>query len=197
MSISDPQIERFMKAIRTALVGPPEMSQRDLSAELGITIGSLSKYLRGEVHPEKVGFGVQSELARVLGHSIDTLHRYYETGLWESDLSLEDITGWLQSSAGVEDFPAVMQSLATASARAAQGVQPVKESSPWLWPLTVIKEAGIKDSMRKKMGLTDERLRALATEGTYDDDLVEAFSIAADYEEPAVREAFSKREPIV
>ena len=47
--------------------------------------------------------------------------------------------------------------------------------------------------MRKKLGLTDERLWKLAKEGEFDDDLIEAFSLACDYEESAVREAFEKR----
>lgn len=43
------------------------------------------------------------------------------------------------------------------------------------------------------MGLTDDALERLATSGEFDDDLVEAFSVAANLDEAAVREAFRTR----
>ena len=191
------EIERFIKALRTALMTPPELSQRDLCAAIGVSIGSMSKYLRGEVSPFKVGLEIQSKLAKVLGHSLDSLMLYYETGEWESDLSLEDVTSWLQSQAGAEDFAAVMQSLAVASTRLS-GAAPVEEKAePWLWPLTALKEAHITDSLREKMGLTDEKLWLLANEGKWDDELVEAFAVATNWEEAAVKEAFAKQQPLV
>lgn len=190
------EIERFIKALRTALIGPPELSQRDLCAAVGVSIGSMSKYLRGEVSPFKVGLEIQSKLAKTLGHSLDSLMLYYETGEWESDLTLEDVTSWLQSQAGAEDFAAVMQSLAIASSRVTGGAPAEEKAEPWLWPLTALKDAGITDKLRERMGLTDEKLWTLANEGVYDDDLIEAFSVATNYEEEAVREAFAKQQPL-
>ena len=197
-NMADIATERFIKAIRTALIGPPELSQRDLSKELGITIGSLSKYLRGEVHPGKVGFDVQCNLARALGHSVDTLQHYYQSGQWESELSLEAVTGWLQSSAGAKDLPAIMQSLVLTSARA-RGATPEEEiilHARYTWPIEALKEAEIPDKLRERMGLTDKVLEALAKDYQYDDDVVTAFSVACNYEEEAVREAFAKQQPI-
>ena len=193
------EIERFIKALRTALITPPGLSQRDLCTAIGVSIGSMSKYLRGEVSPLKVGLEIQSKLAKVLGHSLDSLMLYYETGEWESDLSLEDVTSWLQSQASQEDFAAVMQSLAIASTRlsSATDAAPAEPKlEPWLWPLQALKEAKITDSLRERMGLTDEKLWALANEGTYDDDLIEAFAVATNWEEDAVREAFAKQQPL-
>ena len=199
MSPSDLGVERFVKAIRTALIGPPGFTQRELCKELGVTIGSLSKYLRGEVHPSKVGFAVQAHLARVLGHDIDALAKYYETGMWESELSIDDITGWLANTAAAEDLPAVMQSVAVMSARVTAGgvtAEITLKKEAYTWPMEALQEAGITYKLREKMGLGNEVLRALTAEGEFDDELVEAFSVATNLEEGAVREAFEKRQPV-
>ena len=191
------QVERFQKAIRTALIGPPELSQRELCVKLGCTIGSLSKYLRGEVEPTKVGFEIQCKLGNVLGHSVDALNRYYMTGEWTSDTSIKTVLSWIRSDAGQEDLPAIlesMQAMATRTAPSARSSDP--DSKDYLWPLQELKAAAVSDNMRKKLGLTDKALWDLAKEGKFDDDLIEAFSLACDYQEDAVREAFTKREPI-
>jgi len=150
------------------------------------------------VHPTKVGFEIQAKLAGVLGHSIDELYRYYETGEWTSDLTLDDVTGWLQSTAGAEDFPAIMQSLAAASAR--MGKPPAEPEAiklePYTWPMEALQEAGITDKLRERMGLGNEVLKELTLNGVFDDELVEAFSVATNLDEKAVREAFQSRQPI-
>ena len=191
------RIDRFERAIRAALLGPPEISQRDLSEKLDITIGSLSKYLRGEVLPEKVGFGIQCRLAEVLGHSVDALMRYYDTGEWSSETQLQDVVSWLQSDATQADIPQLLQSLSLATGRLS-GVSPNpnSDSQDYLWPLQELKSSGVSDKLRNKLGLSDEALWKLAKEGTFDDELVEAFSLACDFEESAVREAFKKRAAI-
>ena len=71
-----------------------------------------------------------------------------------------------------------------------------KVKSDYLWPLQELKSAEVSDKMRNKLGLTDDALWTLAKDGTFDDDLVEAFSLACDYEEDAVREAFTKKAAI-
>ena len=195
---SDTAVDLFVKAIRTALIIPPGRSQRDLCADLGCTIGSLSKYLRGEVHPAKVGFEIQAKLAGVLGHSIDELYRYYETGEWTSDLTLDEVTGWLQSSAGAEDFPAIMQSLSVATARIGvpQAEPEAIKPQPYTWPMEALQEAGITDKLRERMGLGNEVLKELMLNGAFDDELVEAFSVATNFDEGEVRRAFIDRVPI-
>jgi transcriptional regulator with XRE-family HTH domain len=194
----DVSIERFVRAIRTALVGPPELSQRDLCKKLGVTIGSLSKYLRGEVAPDKVGFGVQCKLAATMGHTVDSLMRYYETGEWSSDTRLSDVVDWIRSEAGQSDLPALLESMQIMTNRSL-GVSndaDTSAQSDYLWPLQEIRQAEITDDRRIKLGLTDEALWKLAKEGEFDDDLVWAFSMACDFEEAAVREAFTKRTAI-
>ena len=191
------QVERFQKAIRTALIGPPELSQRELCVKLGCTIGSLSKYLRGEVEPTKVGFEIQCKLGNVLGHSVDALNRYYMTGEWTSDTSIKTVLSWIRSDAGQEDLPAILESMQAMATRTAPSARSSEsDSKDYLWPLQELKAAEVSDKMRKKLGLTDKALWDLAKEGKFDDDLIEAFSLACDYQEDAVREAFTKREPI-
>lgn len=195
----DRQVERFCKAIRTALIGPPELSQRDLCKKLGISIGSMSKYLRGEVHPSNVGFEIQYNLAKSLGHTLDTLHRYYVTGEWTAELSMQDVVSWIRSDAGQEDLPAILESMQAMALRTSgnESHSQSEKQEDYIWPLQALKQAEVKDKMRQKLGLTDERLWALAKDGVFDDDLVDAFSLACDYDEGAVREAFQSRQPIV
>lgn len=192
----DPATERFVRAIRTALIGPPELSQRDLCKRLGVTIGSLSKYLRGEVAPDKVGFGVQCKLAATMGHTTDSLMRYYETGEWSCTTSLSDVVDWIRSAAGHSDLPVLLESMQIMTNRSLEGSSDTPTRADYLWPLTELKSAEVSDKMRTKLGLTDEVLWRLAKEGVFDDELVEAFGLACDYEEDAVREAFTNRVPI-
>ena len=191
--------DRFKRAIREALAGPPAISQRDLSALLGITIGSLSKYLRGEVDPAKVGFEVQVNLAKRLGCSADELHLYYRSGEWVSNLTLEDVTGWLRSKSTQEDLPAIMESLTSATARVtdqrltSSGEAEPEKPEPYTWPMEALQEAGITDKLRERMGLGNDVLARLVKDGQFDDETVEAFSVAVNLEESAVREAFENR----
>ena len=138
MTVQFSTTERFVRAIRTALVGPPELSQRDLCKKLGVTIGSLSKYLRGEVAPDKVGFGVQCRLAGVMGHTVDSLMRYYETGEWSSETSAVKTwsTGFAVTQARMI-LPAILESMSAMAWRSAEVkisalVQPSK--ADYLWP---------------------------------------------------------------
>lgn len=73
------QIKRFIQAIGHALVSGG-MSQRELCARLGISVGTMTKYLRGTVAPLKVGTGIQFLLAAELGVTLDALVGYYQTG---------------------------------------------------------------------------------------------------------------------
>ena len=193
----DPKVERFERALMTAQIGPPALSQRQLGEKLGVSIGSISKYLRFEVHPDNVGFGIQCKLAKVLGHSIDALQSYYETGEWETDVTLTDIVSYIRSDAGIEALPDILEAM-TIRTRRESGVDTLTQAKQvdYTWPIEELKISKVSDKMRKKLGLTDVRLKLLAKEGKFDDDMVEGFSIACNYEEDAVREAFEKRQPI-
>lgn len=193
------EIARFIKSLNQAML-LRGLSQRALCDRIGIQVGTLTKYLRGEVAPAKVGFGIQADLAKVLGVTSDALLAYYREGHYATDLSLPDVASWIRCEAGQGDLPELMQSLQAAGQRWVGGGEEAdrqeKRHAPYTWPIEELKEAGISDRFRERLGLTDERLRALAETGDFDEDLAEAFSVACNYELPAVLEAFRERQPI-
>lgn len=195
------QIERFIKAINQAMV-VNGLSQRALCEVIGIKVGTLTKYLRGEVAPMKVGVGIQSALARVLGVTTDALLGYYRNEEYLTAVSLEQVESWIRSDAGQEALPVLMASLQAAGERwiaggtASERQEEPETLQPWPWPLEELESAQVSPRFRERLGLTEERMAALVERGEYDDDLVEAFSVACNYELDAVREAFEARHPI-
>lgn len=189
------QIERFRAALLQALA-MNDCSQRELSDRIGITIGTMTKYLRMVVPPFKVGLGIQRMLAKELGVTLDALAAYYETGEYQTGLSLADVEGWIRSSAGQQDLPAIMKSMHEAAVKALEPQNEQATSQAYTWPIEALKKANVSDSMRERLGLTDACLRVLATEGQYDDEMVEAFSLVTGYATEAVRKAFSERVPV-
>ena len=78
--------------------------------------------------------------------------------------------------------------------RPASSEQPEPEKpEPYTWPVEALQEAGITDKWRERMGLGNDVLERLVKEGVFDDEAVEAFSIALKLEQKAVREAFENR----
>lgn len=195
------QIERFIKAIGHATV-LNSATQRGLSEMMGIKVGTLTKYLRGEVAPMRVGLGIQAALADVLGVTLDALVGYYLTGEYATGLSLHAVESWIRSDAGQRDLPSIMASLQEAGKRWLQNPggtsteQEEEDPPPWNWPLDELRDAGVSDRFRERMGLTDERMNALVLRGEFDEDLIEAFSVACNYDMDAVREAFEERQPV-
>lgn len=195
------QIERFIKALNQAMV-LNGLSQRGLCERLGIQVGTLTKYLRGEVAPMKVGTGIQAALAKELGVTFDALVGYFREGEYITGVSVQDVESWLRSDAGQEDMPALMAALQAASQRWIGKGPPAAEDPTeerlerYVWPLDELEEAGVSEKFRQRLGLTEERMAALVERGDYDEDLIEAFSVACNYELEAVREAFQKRQPI-
>lgn len=195
------QIERFTRSLHQAMVASGS-SQRGLSQEIGVTIGTMTKYLRGEVAPLRVGLGIQQRLAGVLGVTLDALCHYYETGEYATEIRLDDVVSWIRSEAGQEAMPQLMGSLHDAGQRWLQGggagapAAVVAQPEPFTWPLEELQRAGVSDRLRERMGLGDETLKALALHGEWDEELVEAFSVAADLDPAEVRKAFQSRKPI-
>lgn len=194
---ADSQVVRFTQALRQAMVRN-RLSERRLATELGITIGTTQKYFRQRVHPLKVATGINRELARLLGITLDALLAFYETGEFRNALSFEEVASWLRSDAGVEHMAPMLRAMSELGQRV---VEPAAELVALLrprydWPLEELEAANVSASLRKRMGLTEEALERLATTGEFDDELVEAFSVAANYEEDAVREAFRTRTPV-
>lgn len=195
------QIDRFVKAINQAMV-VNGLSQRGLCNLIGVKVGTLTKYLRGEVAPMKVGIGIQSALADVLGVTTDALLGYYRNEEYLTAVTLDQVESWIRSDAGQEDFPVIMASLQAASQRLVSGeAKPAQQEEedvlqPWDWPQRELEEAQLSERFLERNGLTEERIAALVERGGYDEDLVEAFSVACNYELDAVREAFRTRQAI-
>jgi transcriptional regulator with XRE-family HTH domain len=192
------QIKRFISALNQAQV-VHHTSQRGLCDLLGITVGTLTKYFRGEVLPTKVGLGIQSCLADALGVTLDALMNYYQTGEYATAVSIDEVESWIRSEAGQQDLPVLMASLQAAGQRWVEGAEPeIPATKPqrWDWPINEVRDSGVSDRFREKIGLSDEALELLCAKGSYDDELVEAFSVACNYEIEAVREAFEQRKSI-
>lgn len=194
------QIERFVKALHQAMV-LNGLSQRGLCERIGITVGTLTKYLKGEVAPLRVGLGIQCLLASALGVTLDALMAYYRDGEYLTGVSLQDVESWIRSDAGQEDLPVLMASLQQAGQRwlgrnPEDQQEEAPKAEPFTWPLKELEEAAVSERFRERMGLTEERMNALVQRGEYDEDLVEAFSVACNYELDAVRECFRDRKPI-
>ena len=108
--------QRFVQSIHQALV-VNKYSQRELCAVLGITIGTLTKYLRGAVNPNNVGVSKIRALAKELGITTNSLLDYYDTGEYRSTLTIDDVASWIRSTAGQEDLPQLLAAASEASMR--------------------------------------------------------------------------------
>lgn len=195
----DLAIQRFQQALRQAMV-VNGYSERKLAAALGITIGTTQKYFRGKIHPSRVATEITRKLARSLGTTIDALVQFYDTGQYEGGVDFEQVVAWMRSSAGAEHLAPLLAAMSAVSERSAPCSES-QESQPlaaerYDWPLKELQAVGMSDALRERMGLGDEVMERLAATGQFDDALVEAFSVAVNLEEDAVREAFTNREPV-
>jgi len=189
--------ERFAAALRQVMARH-EWSERRLASELGITIGTTQKYFRAMVHPLRVSTGINKRLSVLMGITLDALVAYYETGVYESDISFEDVVSWIRSSAGVGHISGMLEAMTTASQRSCPvaALPPGEEKPLYSWPREELLAAEVPEWLQEKMGLTAEALDLLEREGTFTDELVAAFAVATNLEEGAVREAFTNREPV-
>lgn len=124
--------DRFVQSLKQALVAN-KYSQRELCDALGITIGTLTKYLRGSVDPSKVGVAIMRKLAAELGFTTNTLLDYFETGEYRSMLSIDDVASWIRSEAGQQDLPELLMALQQNAASAANAIQPVALPEEPVW----------------------------------------------------------------
>lgn len=189
-------IGRFGMALRQAMV-VNGMSERRMAAALGITIGTTQKYFRGSVHPMKVATGINQKLAALLGITLDALVRFYETGEYENAVSFPEVVSWVRSQAGIEHLTPILEAMSQASRRLEPGSTPPELPVPrYEWPMQELTAAGVSAALRERMGLTEEVMERLAVSGEYDEDLVEAFSVATGLEEEDVRRAFAARQSV-
>lgn len=191
------QIKRFVQAIGHALVSGG-LSQRELCQRLDISVGTMTKYLRGTVAPLKVGTGIQSLLAQQLGVTLDALVAYYQTGQYATHVSLDDVASWIRSDAGQQDLPAIMASLQEAGSRwiGAPTAQAPVALPRYDWPKQELERLKIPQGVRDRLGLTDEALEKLSVCGQFDDAMVEGFAALIGVNEEQARKAFTNREEI-
>ena len=125
------QKERFVQSLKQALIAN-KYSQRELCEALGITIGTLTKYLRGAVDPSKVGVAIMRNLAKELGFTTNTLLNYFETGEYESSLTIDDVASWIRSEAGQADLPVLLTAMSrtTESLASVEHVNSVADPLP-------------------------------------------------------------------
>jgi transcriptional regulator with XRE-family HTH domain len=190
------QIKRFVQAIGHALVSGG-MSQRELCQRLDISVGTMTKYLRGTVAPLKVGTGIQHLLAQQLGVTLDALVAYYQTGQYATSVSLDAVASWIRSDAGQKDLPEIMASLQEAGSRWIGAPAPAAQVLPrYDWPRQELVRLKIPQGVRDRLGLTDEALEKLSVCGQYDDAMVEGFAALIGVSEQQARKAFESREEI-
>jgi len=104
------QVERFIQSLNQLMI-TQKLSQRKASDKIEITIGTMTKYLRGEVNPFDVKTRITRNLARELGMTPDALYSFYETGDYKDDLSISDVVSWIKSTSKFDDLPSILEAL--------------------------------------------------------------------------------------
>ena len=130
-SVNHLQIERFKQTLNEALVSKAgKISQRDLCKELDITIGTMTKYLRGEVNPFDVKTRITRNLARFLKKTPEALYNFYENGEYTDEINIDSVESWIRSQAAQEDLPRLLDSLAFNQTQANSFTKAVKKEKP-------------------------------------------------------------------
>ena len=111
-----PETERFVTLLKEILV-KKGISQRELSRRLGVKIGTLSRYLKGDVNPYDVKLGIQRALTEEMGITMAALYSRLDGIDAPSDLSVKDVSSWIRSSATPEDMASLFQSQQEAQLR--------------------------------------------------------------------------------
>ena len=117
------RIERF-KSVLTESMITNQYTQRKLCDELGITIGTMTKYLRGAVDPNRVATEIQAALARTLGKTTDALLHYYASGDYGSELTMQQVVSWCTSQMSQGDIPVLLAAISRGSDPLLKGSEP-------------------------------------------------------------------------
>ena len=185
---------RFVNALNTALVSN-RYSQRKLCAHIGVTIGTMTKYMRGGINPLKVGTEVQEKLAEALGVNLPSLIAYYRTGEYASHITREDVTSWIRSEGAQEDIPFILDATSSVfkSGLDHQSKEPAAEK--YDWPAEVLANRKISVAMQERLGLDEAVMKQLAA-GQFETSTVEAFALLLNRDTAEVEDAFNSRSPI-
>ena len=114
------EADRFSQALTMAMV-KNQYSQRKLCEAMDITMGTMTKYFKGKIAPDKVNVMIMHRLAKALGITTDSLLAFIQTGEYESDLTIDDVAAWIRTH-GQEDLPRILQAVSE-SANAPKTVQ--------------------------------------------------------------------------
>ena len=115
-AMQSPETDRFVVLLKEILV-KKGISQRELSRRLGIKIGTLTRYLKGDVNPYDVKLGIQRALTEEMGVTMDALYAKLDGTDAPSDLSVKDVSSWIRSTATPEDMATLFQSQQEAQLR--------------------------------------------------------------------------------
>lgn len=191
------RIERFISALNQALV-VNGYSQRKLAAEMGVESGTFTKYIKGLVDPLRVGAGIQAELARALGVTVDSLLAFYQSGQYLNQLNADAVESWIRSEAGQEDLPELLQALMEAGDRWLRKPkkEPAAALAPFPWPREEIEAMGLPWPALEKLGIRADALEQLEVAGVVDEALVEGFALLLHADLSEIRKAFTERRPL-
>ena len=117
------RIERFKSVLTEAMI-TNQYTQRKLCDELGITIGTMTKYLRGAVDPNRVATEIQAALAKTLGKTTDALLHYYASGDYGSELTMQQVVSWCTSQMAQSDIPVLLAAISRGSDPLLKGIDP-------------------------------------------------------------------------
>lgn len=135
------RIERFKSVLTEAMI-VNQYTQRKLCEELGITIGTMTKYLRGAVDPNRVATEIQAALAKALGKTTDALLHYYASGDYGSELTMQQVVSWCTSQMAQSDIPVLLAAISRGSDPLLKGSNP--SALPPGKPEFVITEADVE-----------------------------------------------------
>lgn len=126
------EVKRFIESLNQAMV-MHQISQRKLGNEMGVSIGTITKYLRGEVNPFDVRTRITRNLAGLLGITPDALFDYYDTGEYKNTLTIKDVESWIRSTSETKDLPRILAAL-SASQKNIQKQEPEEKKEKVVTP---------------------------------------------------------------
>ena len=130
--MSAPETERFVFLLKEVLV-KKGISQRELSRRLGIKIGTLTRYLKGDVNPYDVKLGIQRALTEELGVTMATLYSKLDGTEAPSEITVRDVSSWIKSNATPEDMATLFQSQQEAQLRHLERISTSNKTSRPGW----------------------------------------------------------------
>lgn len=142
-STSAQRIKRLIFKLNEALTQHEgKVSQRDLCQLMGITIGTMTKYMRGEVDPRDIRTRITFNLSKVLKITPEALYNYFETGKQTTTITVEQVQSWIRSECGQEDLPSILDSLAFSQKKILSG-EAIEKVAVFGEPIKGVSKGGV------------------------------------------------------